>query len=90
MSEEIQNVAGLSFECECGETYSDADAAWQCKKCRQYLTADDHADRRTTVYGADGEALFFLRKSPDFMLVDGKREGLWNMEFPLPSGDSEV
>lgn len=36
---------GHCYECGCGEMYKTAAAAWGCRKCRDYLTDDDYADR---------------------------------------------
>lgn len=33
------------FECGCGERYRCADDAWDCRKCRRYLSDDDYFAR---------------------------------------------
>lgn len=36
------------WDCYCGERYTNARAAWLCKKCRQYLYPADFASRKVT------------------------------------------
>ena len=34
------------FGCQCGESYKTAEAAWGCRKCRDYLYLDDFINRK--------------------------------------------
>lgn len=44
---------GYPFACSCGEMFRSADAAWNCKKCRSYLS--DESQRSRKVYEVDPE-----------------------------------
>ncbi len=37
--------AEYSWHCSCGERFTNEEAAWKCKKCREYLTPEDYAQR---------------------------------------------
>ena len=37
--------SGYPFACTCGECFRSAGAAWGCRKCRTYLTADGFRSR---------------------------------------------
>ena len=37
------------YHCNCGEQYSKATYAWDCRKCREYLHENDYANRDVTV-----------------------------------------
>ena len=43
----IQEAAekGYVFECGCGELFREAGHAWNCRKCRTYLTDEDFFNR---------------------------------------------
>lgn len=39
---------GFVFECGCGELYRSADHAWNCRKCRTYLSDEAFFSRNVT------------------------------------------
>lgn len=47
-------LEGYPFECGCGEQFRTARAAWECRKCRVYLTENDF-DTRTVIDLSTGE-----------------------------------
>lgn len=40
------HVQIFRYACSCGESYSEAAYAWDCKKCRKYLMEEDFANRK--------------------------------------------
>jgi len=40
-----EHVQIFRYGCSCGESYSEAEYAWDCKKCRKYLMEEDYATR---------------------------------------------
>ena len=54
----------LDYNCDCGETYSECAHAWDCKKCRRYLSDDQYRRRRVNIYHQDdGDRLATVRLS---------------------------
>jgi len=44
-----------AFGCNCGEEYETAEAAWNCRKCRTYLSEEDFANRDVSHWTGERE-----------------------------------
>ena len=47
---------GYTYECGCGELYNSVGAAWECRKCRKYLSFERY-DAREVVDIRTGEVV---------------------------------
>jgi len=74
------------LECDCGETWDAVEPygasiqyAWDCKKCRQYLSTEDFYNRKVTFYVINGKN---SRCTALWKILPSEISGVWKL-LPL-------